>query len=434
MRFFFTAFVASIATALAAPLNAPAGSAIPNQYIVVYKPTANSASIASHENWLKTSALAGQDAPVFRRSDGASFPAIPRFSSFSYLHKYTGTVRGYAARLSPQIAAAIASLPEVELIEQDSVVTAIGGGGGTPSPTTTAPVPTGTSTPPPPPPPASAPYGLRRLSQPNLPLPSVYTYNSAAGAGVDAYVIDTGVFISHPEFEGRARVGASFSTDNNDVDANDVEGNGHGTHVAGTIGSRNYGVAKKVNIIAVKVLSSSGSGSNSDVIAGINWVATNAPKTGRPSVANMSLGGGATASLDAALKAAVDAGVTFVVAAGNNGADACSNSPARAPSAITVAASDSTDTVASFSDQGSCVDIVAPGVNVLSTWNNGSTRSISGTSMASPHVAGVVAVALSTGISKTPASVAQFITSTAASGKIKSLKANTVNLLAQVPQ
>ncbi|KAJ3195228.1 hypothetical protein HDU67_004430, partial [Dinochytrium kinnereticum] len=195
-----------------------------------------------------------------------------------------------------------------------------------------------------------------------------------------------------------------------------------------------YGVAKNVTIVAVKVLSSSGSGTNSDVIAGVNWVANRASTTGKKSVANMSLGGGASAALDNAIAAATSRGVAFVVAAGNNGRDACSNSPARAPSAFTVAASDINDRIATFSDRGTCVDIIAPGVNVISAWNNGLTRTISGTSMASPHVAGVFAVAMSEGVSSNPAELAAYVSSIAVSGKIAGLTATTKNLLLQIPK
>ncbi|KAJ3416214.1 hypothetical protein HDV05_002504 [Chytridiales sp. JEL 0842] len=391
---------------VAAPSQPAAGSPIPNQYIIVFKNTTDSATVANHQAWLDTTARVGtEQAPQFRRIDGAAYPDIPAFNAFSYLHRYnSGTgFKGYAAKLSPAIAESLKSLPEVDFVEQDSVVTIYGEQS------------------------TGAPWGLRRLSKPDLPLPTAYTYNDAAGAGVDAYIIDTGVAVTNPEFEGRAKIGASFSTDRNDVD-----GNGHGSHVAGTVGAKTYGVAKKVNIIAVKVLSSSGSGSNSDVIAGVNWVAQQASRSGRKSVANMSLGGGANTAVDNAIAAAVRAGVTMVVAAGNNGRDACSNSPARAPSAITVAASDINDRIASFSDRGTCVDIIAPGVNVLSIWNNGSTRSISGTSMASPHVAGVVAVAMSAGKISTPDQAIAYLTSTGATGKVAGITTTTKNIMAQV--
>jgi subtilisin family serine protease len=204
--------------------------------------------------------------------------------------------------------------------------------------------------------------------------------------------------------------------------------------ISGTVGSKLYGVAKKVNLIAVKVLGSDGSGTDADVIAGIDYVAQAARTSGRKSVANMSLGGDASPALDAAVAAAVRAGVTFVVAAGNDSGNSCLLSPAREPSAITVAASDSRDALASFSSRGTCVDVIAPGVSVLSTWNNGSTRSISGTSMASPHVAGVIAVALSSGRVTDPASAAAYIASTSIPNKITGVSSTTKNLLAQVPK
>ncbi|KAJ3416227.1 serine protease [Chytridiales sp. JEL 0842] len=433
---------------IAAPSQPAAGTPIPNQYIVVFKNTTEPSTLATHEAWLEQTARVGSTAaPQYRRIDGVAFPDIPSCNFFKYLHHYNsgnsrGAFRGYAAKITPEIAESLRALPEVAFVEQDTVVTTFGGIFD-PAPTTQPPVPTTTTRPPvitttttiptvAPNPTggasqSGAPWGLRRLSKPDLPLPNLYSFNSAAGEGVDAYIIDTGVLISHPDFEGRARVGASFSTDNNDVD-----GNGHGTHVAGTVAGKTYGVAKKANIIAVKVLSGSGSGSNSDVIAGVNWVAQQASRSGRKSVANMSLGGGANTAVDNAVAAAVRAGVTMVVAAGNNGRDACSNSPARTPDAITVAASDINDVIASFSDRGTCVDIIAPGVNILSSWNNGATRSISGTSMASPHVAGVVAVAMSAGKITTPASAVAYFTSTGVKDKITGITSTTKNVLAQV--
>lgn len=217
-----------------------------------------------------------------------------------------------------------------------------------------------------------------------------YTFPSSAGTGVTAYIIDTGVHVAHKNFEGRARIGKSFSGDGT------RDGNGHGTHVAGTIGSKTYGIAKNVSLVAVKVLDNQGSGSTSNVIAGIDWAAKDSQTHGkkRKTVANMSLGGGASKALDRAVTAATKHGLVFAVAAGNSGRDACLLSPARVAEAITVAASDKYDKLASFSERGKCVDIIAPGVNILSTWNNGKTNVISGTSMATPHVCGVVALAL----------------------------------------
>jgi subtilisin family serine protease len=245
----------------------------------------------------------------------------------------------------------------------------------------------------------------------------VYTYPDSAGAGIDAYVIDTGVLSTHPDFQGRAVFGADFTREGNG------DGNGHGTHCAGTVGATTYGVAKKVNVVGVRVLGSNGSGSFSNVIAGIEWAARQAATKNRAagkivSVANMSLGGGASQAVDDAVKAATDAGLVMAVAAGNSRGDACRLSPARAPSAITVAASDINDNLATFSEKGPCVDIIAPGVNVLSTWNNGGTRSISGTSMAAPHVAGIVALALADNNFQTVAEVHDYVKRFATPGKV----------------
>jgi subtilisin family serine protease len=248
-------------------------------------------------------------------------------------------------------------------------------------------------------------------------------------AGVDAYIIDTGVHIAHPEFEGRARVGKSFSNDGT------RDGIGHGSHVAGTIGSKTYGVAKNVSLIAVKVLDNQGSGTTSNVIAGIEWAAKDAAaKSGkngkRKAVANMSLGGGASTALDKAVKAATESGLVFAVAAGNSGRDACLLSPARVESAITVAASDKNDKLASFSERGKCVDIIAPGVDILSTWNNGKTNIISGTSMATPHVCGVVALALAEKDFDTVKQVKEYIKALSSKDRIKgSLKGAPNNFL-----
>jgi len=222
--------------------------------------------------------------------------------------------------------------------------------------------------------------------------------------GVDAYVIDTGILISHVEFEGRAIWGANYA------DSTNTDCNGHGTHVAGTIGGASVGVAKEVTLFAVKVLSCSGSGTFAGVISGVQWSADNAKKRSRPSVANMSLGGGYSATVNAAVAAAVEGGVTFAVAAGNDNGDACNYSPASEPSAISVGASyysGSQDIRASFSNYGTCVHIFAPGQSIRSAWIGGNTayNTISGTSMASPHVAGVAALALARNPSANPAAI-----------------------------
>ncbi|BGO92973.1 proteinase B [Rhodotorula toruloides] len=249
-----------------------------------------------------------------------------------------------------------------------------------------------------------APWGLARISHRNtLSLGNFnrYEYDSQAGEGVDAYVIDTGVNIDHVELEGRAKWGKTIPNDP------DQDLNGHGSHVAGTIASAKYGVAKKANIVAVKVLGAGGSGTMSDVVAGVAWAADSAAeqanlkaqgknKKHKGSVANMSLGGGKSQALDDAVNAAVEDGLHFAVAAGNDNRDACSYSPAAAEGAITVGASTISDERAYFSNHGKCVDIFAPGLNILSIWNSGnrSVNTISGTSMASPHIAGLAAYML----------------------------------------
>ncbi|KAL1924016.1 uncharacterized protein VTP21DRAFT_7051 [Calcarisporiella thermophila] len=273
---------------------------------------------------------------------------------------------------------------------------------------------------------SGAPWGLARISHRaklDANTKDKYIYDANSGNGVTAYVIDTGVYIQHPEFQGRARWGATFASDGN------TDGHGHGTHVAGTIASKTYGVAKKASIVAVKVLNAQGSGTNSDVIAGINWAANDSKKNKKhTSVANMSLGGGASTAVDNAVNSAVDAGLSIVVAAGNNNGDACNNSPARASKAVTVAASDVNDKKASFSNYGRCVHIIGPGVNVLSTWKNGGTNTISGTSMASPHIAGLAAHFLSQQ-PRDPIALRTFLQQVATKDAISGFPAGTPNLL-----
>jgi len=267
-------------------------------------------------------------------------------------------------------------------------------------------------------------WGLDRIDQANLPLNGKYQHDNG-GVAVNVYVIDTGVLASHSEFGGRARSGYDLI----DKDADSTDCDGHGTHVAGTIGSDLYGVAKNVNIFGVRVLNCRGSGTFSSVIAGIEWVAANHSK---PAVANMSLGGLASAAVDEAVNAAIQAGVTFVVAAGNDNSDACGSSPARVPAAITVGASDPSDARASFSNFGSCVDIFAPGKDIrsLGIVNNLSTDIMSGTSMAAPHVAGIAALYLSRHPNAAPAEVAAAVAGGAVAGKITNAGSGSPNLLA----
>ncbi|MFD8494181.1 S8 family peptidase [Amycolatopsis sp. NPDC059657] len=267
-------------------------------------------------------------------------------------------------------------------------------------------------------------WGLDRVDQHDLPLDSKYTYATKAD-NVTAYVIDTGVKATHKTFAGRVSGGKDFI--DNDDDPTDEQG--HGTHVAGTIGGTEYGLAKGVKIVPVRVLDANGSGTTEQVVAGIDWVAANAKG---PSVANMSLGGGADDALDSAVKGAIAKGVTFGIAAGNESQDASKVSPARVKEAITVAASDKTDKQASFSNFGASVDIYAPGVGITSSWGIGgdtATNTISGTSMATPHVVGAAALYLSAHPDATPAQVADALTGSATSGKITNPSSGTPNKL-----
>jgi uncharacterized membrane protein YgcG len=261
---------------------------------------------------------------------------------------------------------------------------------------------------------AALSWGLDRIDQRSLPLNSRYISNFS-GAGVNAYVIDTGVLSSHSEFGSRVVSGFSSVADGRGTQ----DCHGHGTHVAGTIAGSNYGVAPSANVVPVRVLDCAGSGSTSAVIAGIDWVVAH-HEAGVPAVANMSLGGSRSAALDLAVARGVADGIVFVVAAGNSNANACNYSPAAEESAITVGASTSTDTRASYSNFGSCVDIFAPGSNITSAWytSTTATNTISGTSMASPHVAGVAVLALSADPTLSVSRVTTWITSTATSDVI----------------
>jgi serine protease len=264
-------------------------------------------------------------------------------------------------------------------------------------------------------------WGLDRIDQVNLPLNKEYKFPDIKTA-VNVYVIDTGVLTTHPEFQGRAVHG--YNTVNKNKDATDC--NGHGTHVAGTIGSASYGVAKTAKIYGVKVLDCWGSGRLSDVLAGVEWVTVNHVK---PAVANMSLGGGVSKALDQAVLNSINKGVTFVVAAGNMGELACDGSPARVKRAITVGSSNKADQVSYFSNFGSCVDVFAPGEQILSTWLGNSTEELDGTSMASPHVAGVAALYLAKNPKATPDQVSQRIIASAAKGKLSDVGWGSPNLL-----
>jgi aqualysin 1 len=278
---------------------------------------------------------------------------------------YQHALRGYAGTIAEERLGALAADGRVVSIERDARVS-------------TQTVQSG------------ATWGIDRVDQTNLPLSGTYSYTDR-GTGVTAYVIDTGILASHGEFGGRASVGVDTVGDGRN--GNDC--NGHGTHVAGTLGGATYGVAKNVSIVAVRVLNCSGSGTWSGVIAGIDWVTGN-HQAGARAVANMSLGGGASSAVDQAVRNSIADGVFYAVSAGNSKQDACRYSPARTAEAATVGATTSSDALASYSNIGSCVDINAPGSSITSAWigSNSATNTISGTSMASPHVAGAAALYL----------------------------------------
>jgi subtilisin family serine protease len=288
---------------------------------------------------------------------------------------------GYAAELTAAELAAVRQDPDVAFVQQDGKVSI-------------SEVQDG------------ATWGIDRIDQAALPLSGTYDY-TATGAGVTAYIIDTGINSTHSEYADRLLEGYDAVGDGNGTE----DCNGHGSHVAGTVGGTTYGVAKDVSLVAVRVLDCAGSGSFAGVIDGMDWVAGQ----GGPAVANMSLGGSADAAIDEAVERMTDAGVTTAVAAGNETADACGSSPAAAPSAITVAASTIGDELAYFSNFGSCVDIIAPGEDITSAWIGSSTATdtISGTSMASPHVAGAAALYLETNPGATPAEVSAGLTGAA---------------------
>ncbi|KDR82015.1 hypothetical protein GALMADRAFT_152808 [Galerina marginata CBS 339.88] len=281
----------------------------------------------------------------------------------------------------------------------------------------------------------NAPWGLARITSPKKlanqdveALTFSYPYNSTAGAGVDIYVIDTGILTTHAQFNGRATWGATFGPYGN------ADGNGHGTHCAGTVAGTQYGVAKLASLIAVKVISDAGGGFASDVISGVNYVAEAARTSGRPSVASISFGFPDTTSIDTAVAALVSSGVHAAVAAGNSNTDAGGLSPARVPGANTVGASTIADARADFSNFGADVDIFAPGEDIISAWigSNTETVSLSGTSMAAPQVAGIIAYLIGDQGNISPAAMSSKLSTLSLKNVLSDIPAGTVNKLAQL--
>ncbi len=353
----------------------PASQVISGRYIVVFKPAVqNPAQEATN---------------IMRGIKGQTH------------HVYANAIKGFAATLPDAALVAIRNNPNVVSVEADATVRL----NQVVSPQN------------------QVTWGLDRIDQVDRPLDTQYRFNYT-GAGVTAFIIDTGIRADHIEFTDR--VGAGFSAVADGNGTNDC--NGHGTHVSGTVGGTTWGVAKTVKLVPVRVLDCAGSGSLSGVIAGIDWAAGT---TSRPAVANLSLGSSYSSTVNAAVAGAVSKGITMVVAAGNSNANACNYSPASEPSAITVGATTSSDARASYSNYGSCLDVFAPGSSITSAWLTSATatNTISGTSMASPHVAGVAALALQANPQATPAAVASFLINNASLNKLTSVGTGSPNKL-----
>ena len=352
---------------------------IPNHYIVVL------------EDWAAKNL-----------DESSKFDAVAQELSVIYGGKvdrvFKYALNGYSVEMSEKEAEVLSLDPRVSFVEEDGVMYA-----------------SATQT--------NATWGIDRIDQRDLPLSTTYTFNTTA-SNVHAYIIDTGIRTSHTQFGGRASV--SFDAIGDGQNGQDC--NGHGTHVSGTVGGSTFGVAKAVRLHAVRVLNCQGSGSTSGVIAGVDWVRRNHQS---PAVANMSLGGGVSTALDNAVSNAIASGVTFAIAAGNSNANACNFSPARVATAITVGATTRSDARSSFSNFGTCVDIFAPGSGITSAWatSNTATNTISGTSMATPHVAGVAALYLATHPTASPSTVRNAIVNASTTGRLSGIGSGSPNRL-----
>jgi len=411
----------------AAPiLSSSNAEVVPNSYIIKFKKHVSDNSAEAHQTWI-------QEIHTFRETERADLKKRGQmvddvFRGLKHTYKIGQDFLGYSGHFDDEVIEQVRRHPDVEYIERDSIVHTMR--------VTEDSKCDGELE-------KAAPWGLARISHRDtlgFSTFNKYLFAAEGGEGVDAYVIDTGTNIEHVDFEGRANWGKTIPAGDADID-----GNGHGTHCSGTIAGKKYGVAKKAKVYAVKVLRSNGSGTMADVVAGVEWAAkahiaqVKAAKDGKRkgfkgSVANMSLGGGKTKALDDTVNAAVSVGIHFAVAAGNDNADACNYSPAAAEKAVTVGASAIDDSRAYFSNYGKCTDIFAPGLSILSTWigSKYATNTISGTSMASPHIAGLLAYYLSL----QPASDSEYSLAAITPEKMKSnmLKIATEGALTDMPK
>lgn len=359
---------------------------IPGKYIVVLK-----------EGAIRGPGASGIAPGLATAVEHATVDLAARFD-LNVERVYSSALPGFATAASPQSINRLLNDPRVDYVEEDGMVFL----NATQS---------------------NATWGLDRSDQRDLPLNGTYIYDWV-GSAVRAYVIDSGILASHADFGGRVSGGATFINDGRGTS----DCNGHGTHVAGSIGGATWGVAKGVNLIPVRVFACTGGSANSTIIAGIDWVRNNRIL---PAVANMSLGGGASSATDTATNNLINSGVTVVVAAGNSNVDACTTSPARVANAITVGSTTSTDARSSFSNWGTCVKIFAPGSSITSAWytSNTATNIISGTSMASPHVAGAAVLVLAADNAATPATVRSRIYNKSTLNKVTNPGAGSANRL-----
>jgi serine protease len=391
--------VSLLSAAIGASLACAALPAMSAELLTVDRPVAGQYIVVLKEDVAALESEAATQAQGPQRPQVAQVAAsMSQRHGASLVRSYRNALRGFAVKANDKALARLLADPAVAYVEEDGIVQA-----------------SATQ--------SNATWGLDRTDQRDLPLNSTYVYDTTAST-VNAYIVDTGILATHGDFGGR--VGAGYTAISDGRGTTDC--NGHGTHVAGTVGGATWGIAKGVRLYPVRVLGCTGSGTNSGVIAGMDWVATNHVK---PAVANMSLGGGASTATDDAVARMTNAGVTVVVAAGNDNGNACNYSPARAASAITVGSTTNTDARSSFSNFGSCVDIFGPGSSITSAWHtsNTATNTISGTSMASPHVAGVAALYLAVNPTATPSQVTTAIINASTPNKVTSPGTGSPNRL-----